>query len=194
MFIEDQEREVRRLEEQFLLELTELERRFPRHHYHRISEKTTLAFTDITLFNKQKIGGIIMDFTLNQANPSVQLLVQALKGGAILPAVDAVTGHDTIKDGTLQITGDANIVVTQDPTNPLLVTVSRANNTTNAVSVLTANAQNDAGAPITGTSKITVVSDPVVDNGIADALQFVAAPVASAPAASAPAAAGTTQG
>lgn len=124
-----------------------------------------------------------MDFTLSKDVPSVTLLLQALKGGAILPDIDVVTGHKTIKDGTLVIAGDANIVVTQDPSNPLLVTVSRANNTTNATSTLTANAQNDNGDAISGASVITIVSDPVVDNGIADALQFVAAPVISAPAA-----------
>lgn len=124
-----------------------------------------------------------MDFTLSKDIPSVTLLLQALKGGAILPDIDTVTGHKTIKDGTLVVSGDANIVVTQDPTNPLLVTVSRANNMTNATSTLIANAQNDEGSGISGASVITIVSDPVVDNGIADALQFVTAPVATAPAA-----------
>jgi hypothetical protein len=147
-----------------------------------VPRRTHLAFTRLFIHN-QKIGGIIMDFTLNQATPSVQLLVQDLnKDGAILPDIDSVTGHPTLQPGSLKITGDGNIVVTQDPTNPALVTVARANNTTNAVSTLTATATNDDGETITGTSQITVVSDPIVDNGIAETLQFVLAPVVAAPA------------
>lgn len=119
-----------------------------------------------------------MDFTLNLGNNSVALLIQALKQGAILPDIDTVTGHPTIKDGTLALTGDANIVIAQDPTNPKLVTVSRASNTFNGQSTLSFTAQNDNGETISGSSIITLVSDPVVDNGIADALQAVTAPVA----------------
>lgn len=181
MFLEDRLHTVQHLEAEFERELEELLHAFPRHKYHRKHHqegKHILAFTEI-IFSNQKIGGIIMDFTLNQANPSVKLLVQDLDvNKAILPDTDSVTGHPTLKPGSLQITGDANIVVTPDPTNPALVTVSRANNTTNATSTLSAQAVNDDGDTITGTSTITVVADPVVDNGIAESLQFVPAPAA----------------
>lgn len=182
MFLHEHEEQIRQKEKLLEIEIGLALERFPHYRYknrHFGSKGAdALAFTQIALFNHQKIGGIIMDFTLNQANPSVQLLIQALKGGAILPAVDNVTGHNTIMDGTLQLVpSDPNIVVTQDPTNPLLVTISRANNTSSSASSVTANAQNDAGGSITGVTNITVVADPVVDNGIADALQFVSAPV-----------------
>lgn len=159
-------------------EIPVIPHRFENHHRH--PRKTHLAFTQIVI-NHLKIGGIIMDFTLNKDTPSVQLLVQDLDvNGAILPEIDTVTGHPTLQPGSLVVTGDGNIVVTQDPTNPALVTVSRANNTTSATSTLTAKAVNDNGEAITGSSVITVVADPVVDNGIAESLQFVPAPVTPA--------------
>lgn len=185
MFLEHWLKMLRHIEDEFESEVERFLRGHPGHHYRRsLERKTTLAFTEITFSNHQKIKGVIMDFILSKDTPSVTLLLQALKGGAILPGIDTITGHKTIKDGTLVIAGDANIVVTQDPTNLLLVTVSRANNTTNATSALTANAKNDEDQPISGSSVVTVVADPVIDTGIADSLQFVPAPVV-APAAQA---------
>lgn len=151
--------------------------RHPRHPHN----PERLAFTEITLFNQQKIGGIIMNFTLNKDNPSVTLLLQALKGGAILPDIDSVTGHPTLKDGSLKIGGPTTVVITQDPTNPKLVTITRADNVTNASGTISATAVNDEGNEVDGSADFAEVADPVVDNGIADALQFVPAPVVAAP-------------
>jgi len=125
-----------------------------------------------------------MNFTLNKDNPSVQLLLQALKGGAILPDIDTVTGHPTLKDGSLKITGPASVVISLDPTNPKLVTISRADNVTSVSGSISASALNDEGNEVDGSADFSEVADPVVDNGIADALQFVPAPVV-APAATA---------
>jgi hypothetical protein len=136
-----------------------------------------LAFTSLFIHH-QKIGGIIMDFTLSKDTPSVKLQVQALDAnGNILPAIDTVTNHPTLQTGSLKITGDDNIVITPDANDPTLITVSRANNTTNATSSLQATALSDDGETVVGSSVITVVADPVVDTGLARSLQFVAAPV-----------------
>lgn len=180
MFLTDWLHAVQRAEEHFERQLEELLEKFPHYKYRRRhGHRHILAVTEIAFSNHQKIGGFIMDFTLNKDNNSVRLLIQALKGGAILPDIDTVTGHPTIKDGTLLFENDANIVLTyDDPTNPKMVTVSRASNTFNGQSTLSFTAKNDEDGDISGSSIITIVSDPVVDNGIADALQAVPAPVA----------------
>lgn len=148
----------------------------PRHTKRRMR----LAFTSIA-FKNQKIGGIIMQFQLNKDTPSVQLLLQALdENGSILPDVDVVTGHDTLKAGSIAYAAStSDVVITQDPTNPKLITVSRANNVTSVNGSISAKAISDEDAEVDGTADYIETADPVVDTGIAKSLQFVPAPPAT---------------
>lgn len=170
------ERIMKAAEHAFKHELKIVEELLGCHHPRHVKRRTHLAFTEIVIHN-QKIGGIIMDFTLSKDVPSVRLKVQALdENGHILPDIDTLTGHPTIKPGTLLITGDGALVIVQDSVDPSIVTVSRKDNVTSGTFSLKADASNDEDGAITGASIVTEIADPVVDTGIARSLQFVTAP------------------
>lgn len=129
-----------------------------------------------------------MEFVLDKDQPSVALVLQALdKDGNILPTIDGVTNHPTLKPGSIVVTCDnPGVKITQSSDDPTQIIVSRADNVTTASGTLSAKATNDSDEEVDGSAVVNEVADPVVDNGIAASLQFAPAPATTpAPAAAA---------
>jgi len=152
MFFHEIERVVRWAEEVFERELAHLLRLFPHHRYHRRHERDKILFefhfNNITILQPLSMKKVI--------GPLTGRLVFKNAEGEILD-ISNVTGLTlSVNDETI---GNAALVVDE---NGIMTGAISGNGIAAGDLVITANATNDAGNPVSGTATISFHADTTV--------------------------------
>lgn len=152
MFIEDRERDVRRLEEQFERELEELSHQFPHHRYHRKHDNNKILFL-FTFSNLQILAPM-----------SLKKVIGAFSGTLVFKNVEGQVRPITGLTGLVLSVNDATIgnaaLALDDSGNP--TGAYSGNGIALGDLVITATGLNDAGKQETGSTTITFVADTTV--------------------------------